>query len=397
MADNTIKIIEKKDPPRIKEEYSVLRITVRPSDPNANWKIAPAARKPAELKIPKPLVEKIEGPFNESNELVEELEIGETYIYKATKFKESTFTPIKHIWFAEQLDDGEIIDLEYCKGENPYLDDNDVICFKYIAKKCQKVRIYAYVAKPDKKVSIISNVKYCNSRMYFVAGAGNDLVGWNYSERFKNIWTELGISGFRKINVPSGSDYMAKYVLPLNDMLYVTQNKDEVANRASNENLASSELQKPAHRRARTEIEKDLKNNPCSQNEQLNLCGYSYGSAVVAQATIQICDDGFTVDNLILIGSPISIESELYLTLLKYQSEGKICQIVRKDIQGDYFSNTKSSIDYIKGIDQNSSAEGPHFDLARPDNPETPDINEEEIANNEIKKLGELLISKGIK
>ena len=42
MANNTIKIIEKKDLPRIKEEYSVLRITVRPSDPNANWKIAPA-------------------------------------------------------------------------------------------------------------------------------------------------------------------------------------------------------------------------------------------------------------------------------------------------------------------------------------------------------------------
>ncbi len=114
MADNTIKIIEKKDPPRIKEEYSVLRITVRPSDPNVKWKIAPAAQKPAELKFAKPLVEKIEGPFDENDKLVEELEIEKTYVYKATKFKESTFTPIKHIWFAEQLDDGEITDLEYC-------------------------------------------------------------------------------------------------------------------------------------------------------------------------------------------------------------------------------------------------------------------------------------------
>ncbi|OEJ99090.1 hypothetical protein A8C32_07905 [Flavivirga aquatica] len=108
MADNTIKITEKKDPPRIKEEFSVLRITVRPSDPNANWKIAPAAQKPAELKFAKPLVENIEGPFDENNELVDEMEVDKTYVFKATKFKESTFTPIKHIWFAEQIDNGEI-------------------------------------------------------------------------------------------------------------------------------------------------------------------------------------------------------------------------------------------------------------------------------------------------
>lgn len=238
--------------------------------------------------------------------------------------------------------------------------------------------------------------KLC-SRLYFVAGAGNDLIGWDYTKRFKDIWTSLGISGFKKVDVPSGSNYMAKYAAPINDMLYITKNKDDVANRASNENLASSELQKPAHRRARNKIEQDLKSSPCLENEQLNLCGYSYGSAVVAQAAIQICDDGYTIDNLVLIGSPINDKSNLYKILLQYQSDGKICQIIRKDIEGDFFSNTKNSKDYIKGVFQNLSPQGEHFDLARPDNPKTPDIDEGKIADDEIKNLGLLLIQKGIK
>ncbi len=154
MANNTIKIIEKKDLPRIKEEYSVLRITVRPSDPNANWKIAPADQKPTELKFAKPLVENIEGPFDENNELVDEMEVDKTYVFKATKFKESTFTPIKHIWFAEQIDNGEIIDLEYKKGENPYLDEDKNVCYKYTYKKYANTKIYAYVWNPDKEACI---------------------------------------------------------------------------------------------------------------------------------------------------------------------------------------------------------------------------------------------------
>jgi len=132
-----IKIIEKKDPPRIKEEFSTLRITIRPSDPNVNWKISPAAQKPAELKFAKPLVENIEGPFDENNKLVDE-----------------TFTPIKHIWFAEQIDNGEIIDLEYKKGENLYLDEDKNVCYKYTYKKYAATKIYAYVWKPDKEACI---------------------------------------------------------------------------------------------------------------------------------------------------------------------------------------------------------------------------------------------------
>lgn len=152
MNENKIQLIEKENPPRIKEEYSTLTIMIRPHNPDV--KMSPQVKEGAKLKIPKPLVKKIEGPFDEKGKLVEEMVTGTTYIFKATEFQKSTMTPIKHIWWAEQLDDGELTDLEYNKGVNPYLDEEGVVCFKYKAKKAEKIRIYAYVASPAEKVSI---------------------------------------------------------------------------------------------------------------------------------------------------------------------------------------------------------------------------------------------------
>jgi len=41
MSDSGISMREKENPPRIKEEYSITRITIRPQNPNA--RIMPAA------------------------------------------------------------------------------------------------------------------------------------------------------------------------------------------------------------------------------------------------------------------------------------------------------------------------------------------------------------------
>ncbi|MBU2951827.1 hypothetical protein KO493_14095 [Tamlana agarivorans] len=187
MANDKITIHEKENPPRIKEEYSTLSITITCDDPDVI--IAPAAQKPATLKFAKPLVEKIEGPFDENNELVGEMEVDKTYIFKATKFKESTFTPIKHIWFAEQLDDREIVDLEYKKGENPYLDEEKNVCYKYKYKKYANTKIYAYVWKPDKEACIdipivIPTVVITNKRTGFTI---QELKGMDVS-KFA-VWT----------------------------------------------------------------------------------------------------------------------------------------------------------------------------------------------------------------
>lgn len=359
MDDHTIKIIEKEDPPRIKEEYSTLTIRIRPHDPNV--KMSEQVKKGASLKFAKPLVEAIEGPFDEKGELVKELLIGKTYVYKATKFKESTYTPIKHIWFAEQIDDGEIVDLEYCKGENPYLDDKGIVCFKYAVKECKKVRIYAYVWKPDTKVSIETNVNPCHSRMYFVAGAGNDKDGWNYVNRFKKIFTEQRINGFFRIDASGGK---AK------DIAFTTAYRTFSSLGKSLTPNSNGKLEYKIKRRAHVQITKaveliksDLKKHSNDSNFQINLAGYSYGSVLLANVALVLSDEGITIDNLILIGSPISDKSELYNAL---NSNENICKVVRHDIKNDSLSNPQSTEEYFEGGLDNSSDDGHHFDLARP-------------------------------
>ncbi|WP_075601773.1 DUF3289 family protein [Saccharicrinis aurantiacus] len=163
MSDNTIQIREKENPPRKKEEFSKLTITVSINGEPKNDKTC----KSTSLKMPKPLVKKVEGPFIEEGKLVEEMIEGQEYIFKATEFQKSTMSPIKHIWWAEKIDDGEITDLEYKKGENPYLDDKKVVCFKYKAKKGKKIRIYAYVVSPAERVSVevpIVSFPFCVDR-----------------------------------------------------------------------------------------------------------------------------------------------------------------------------------------------------------------------------------------
>lgn len=150
MSENTIQMQEKENPPRKKEEYSTLKITVSISGEPKNDRTC----KNASLKRAKPLVKKVEGPFNEQGKIVEEMIEGQEYVFKATEFQESTFTPIKHIWWAEQIDDGKITELEYKKGENPYLDEDKNVCYKYTYKKYAKTKIYAYVWNPEKEASI---------------------------------------------------------------------------------------------------------------------------------------------------------------------------------------------------------------------------------------------------
>ncbi len=78
-------MFEKEDPPRIKEEYSTLTIKIRPHDPNV--RMSEQVKKGASLKMPMPLVEKLEGPFDENGKLVEELEIGKHTFTKPQNLK----------------------------------------------------------------------------------------------------------------------------------------------------------------------------------------------------------------------------------------------------------------------------------------------------------------------
>jgi len=115
------------------------------------------------------------------------------------------------------------------------------------------------------------------------------------------------------------------------------------------------------------QIQQNLAANPLAEGEQFNLAGYSYGSVVQAHAALRLANSGQKIDNLILVGSPISEKSALYKQLQKNKNIGNILRI---DIEKDKLSNPQDILDFIQGgvqnRDPNNTGEGPHFDLARP-------------------------------
>ncbi|WP_075602978.1 type VI secretion system tube protein TssD [Saccharicrinis aurantiacus] len=101
------------------------------------------------------LVKKVEGPFFENGQVAEEMIEGNTYIYKATEYTQAEGDKLALTQWAEQLsDDGQITNI---RGAKSYLDNDGVICFKYKAKKAEKIRIYAYVESAAERVSVLTN------------------------------------------------------------------------------------------------------------------------------------------------------------------------------------------------------------------------------------------------
>ena len=79
---------------------------------------------------------------------------------------------------------------------------------------------------------------------------------------------------------------------------------------------------------------------------------------------MKLANSGQVVDNLILIGSPISDKSELYSQL---KNNKNIKNVIRYDIKGDLLSNPQDVYDFIKGGVQSAKGNNAHhFDAARP-------------------------------
>jgi hypothetical protein len=72
--------------------------------------------------------------------------------------------------------------------------------------------------------------------------------------------------------------------------------------------------------------------------------------------------------------------------LNEYKEAGKIGNIIREDIKGDYLSNPSNEAEFVIGGVQNLRNSGAHFDLARPG----------AEADNKIKELGEKLKKNGV-
>jgi RHS repeat-associated protein len=222
-------------------------------------------------------------------------------------------------------------------------------------------------------------------RLYFVGGAGNDAIGWNYINRFKNIFTSKGIEGFTRINASGGTNKDIAFTASYKNFSHVGQHL------VKTEKGLEVQLKRRDHKqieKAVNDIMADLAANPLKEGEQLNLAGYSYGSVLQANVALRLADKGIKVDNLVLIGSPISDKSELYNALTTNKNIGKV---IREDIKGDLLSNPQSESDFIKGGIQNSDPDnkgvGPHFDYARPG----------AATDKKIGELGDKLKKEGVK
>ena len=206
-------------------------------------------------------------------------------------------------------------------------------------------------------------------RIYFIGGAGNDNSGWNYISRWINIFSK-NFMEVKRLNASHGSS---------GDMIFSSSKRDkawdtevEYASQATGQDVTNPNntiikkrvaLTDATIQKAVDEIMADLDANPLGDGETLDLMGYSYGSVAQAHIALALADRGIKVDNLVLVGSPISDNSNLMNALL---SNENIVNVLRYDIPGDEFSNPSSSIDMMQGMVQSSSDSSPHFDLARP-------------------------------
>ncbi|WP_282038723.1 DUF3289 family protein [Saccharicrinis aurantiacus] len=165
---------------RSAEHQKVWKVTdITPT--NRAFGLSSVSEEPAEAKQKdKLLVKKVEGPFFENGQVAEEMIEGNTYIYKATEYTQAEGDKLALTQWAEQLsDDGQITNI---RGAKSYLDNDGVICFKYKAKKAEKIRIYAYVESAAEKVSVKVPVvlfPFCVDR-FKVPGLNNE--GTNIAE-----------------------------------------------------------------------------------------------------------------------------------------------------------------------------------------------------------------------
>jgi RHS repeat-associated protein len=203
-------------------------------------------------------------------------------------------------------------------------------------------------------------------RVYFVGGANNDRDGWNYINRWRSSFANAGINDFVRVNAShgkagdvmftnsyrnSGTEYEYRMRKEPGEAMYREYTGRELPVNNSMIN-STAKLYK-----------QQLADNPLKEGEQFNLAGYSYGSVLQAQAALKLANDGVVVDNLVLIGSPISDDSKLYKQL---SGNKNIKNIIRIDIPNDKLSNPESLMEFIQGGWQNRNDNGPHFDLARP-------------------------------
>ncbi len=103
-------------------------------------------------------ITKVEGPFDVNNKLIDKIELGKSYIFKATPTRKPTITEIALLKWAIKLDDHKKELIAGVASKNK-LENNKIINAFKINHDFEKAKIYAFYQKPDDIVSTDLNLQ----------------------------------------------------------------------------------------------------------------------------------------------------------------------------------------------------------------------------------------------
>jgi RHS repeat-associated protein len=147
----------------------------------------------------------------------------------------------------------------------------------------------------------------------WLGGAGTESNTANYSNSIVQKMDALGVAKPEYVPISTFAGHFSNIFLFTLPNSYV-ENNSLASNAVTNKIISASN----------------------DEGGQRNFVGYSYGSTMAAQSALKVADSGVLVNNLVLIGSPISIDSPLFEQLT---SHNKIGSVTRIDIPNDPFSD----------------------------------------------------------
>ncbi|SHL78107.1 DUF3289 family protein [Flavobacterium saccharophilum] len=103
-------------------------------------------------------IKKVEGPYDSNDKLIDKIELGKFYSFKATPTRKPTFIEIALLKWAIKLDDNKKEIIDGVASQNKLEGEKIRISFK-INHDFEKARIYAFYQKPDDLVSVELSLK----------------------------------------------------------------------------------------------------------------------------------------------------------------------------------------------------------------------------------------------